>query len=139
MAAKVEVLTFQCCAGDPVHNVGLFLAAHEECAELQTQPARAWLGKTLHALQSVGRTEVLVRVNGENAGGGIIARGFDPHVGECIEILCQYVLPEFRNMGVSARIMRKAVKLAKGSVLAYTHRIGDWKYLTQYRRINAFT
>ena len=56
-----------------------------------------------------------------------------------MSVFAQYVLPEFRHQGVSARMMREALRIAKKSgvpVLAFTHRKGPWRYETIYRKVN---
>jgi len=55
-----------------------------------------------------------------------------------MSVISQYVLPDYRNRSISLLCMREAIRIAKAngySVLAYTHRLGDWRYETIYKRI----
>jgi GNAT superfamily N-acetyltransferase len=79
--------------------------------------------------------------NGEKVVGGLCLAPdpWDVHVGPCLSVFAQYVLPEFRLQGVSARLMREALRIAKKSgvpALAFTHRKGPWRYETIYRKVN---
>ena len=107
--------------------------------ELQCQPRDEWVDRTLHVLSSFARYEVAVLWDGVVVGGVVVADDDDIHVGPCVSVFAQYVLPGCRNRGASLACMREAIRLAKelgASVLAYTHRIGPWRYETIYRRIN---
>ncbi len=125
--------------GAPVSNPELFTTAWAECVELQCQDKAEWTSRTLHVLSSFDRYEVAAVVDGAVIGGVVVAVDEDIHVGPCVSVFAQYVLPEYRNRGASLACMRESVRLAKelgASVLAYTHRIGPWRYETIYRRIN---
>lgn len=125
-------------ADTPVHNVSLFERAWDECIELQVQPKDAFVGNSLLMLQSCTRWEIAMWHRGEAVGGLVLAIDNDVHVGECMSVFAQYVLPEYRNKNIASRCMREAIritKLTKLRVLAYTHRVGDWTYKTTYRRI----
>ena len=126
--------------GEPVLNLDLFTRAWDECTELQVTPKQEWIGRALLSLQGLYRFEIGVH-NGEKVVGGICLAHdpWDAHVGPCVSVFAQYVLPEFRLQGVSARLMRAAVRIAKESgapVLAFTHRKGPWRYETIYRKVN---
>lgn len=112
--------------------------AWEECVELQTQPKDVWIGYAALAVQDIDRKEVLLFKDSRLIGGLVLAHDFDVHVGKCLSVLWQYVLPEYRNSGASMRLMRYAVQCARDysySVLAYTHRVGNWRYETIYRKV----
>lgn len=134
------LVTFHRRAGEPVQNLDMFSRAWDECVELQVTPKEEWIGRALLSLQSLERYEVAVIAHSEVVGGLIIAHDpWDAHVGPCISVFSQYVMPEFRHTGVSNRCMREAVRIAKQSgakVLAFTHRKGPWRYCTIYRRIH---
>lgn len=97
------------------------------------------MGRALLALQEMDRYEIAAFIDGEVVGALVLA--FDPwdvHVGPCMSVFAQYVLPEHRLSGVSPRLMREALRIAKRvgvSTLAYTHRVGPWRYETSYRSI----
>ncbi|HVH93240.1 MAG TPA: GNAT family N-acetyltransferase [Candidatus Acidoferrum sp.] len=134
------LVTSQRQIGEPVQNLAMFARAWDECIELQVTSKEEWVGRALLSLQSLARTEVAVIAHSEVVGGLVIAHDpWDAHVGPCISVFAQYVLPEFRHTGVSNRCMREAVRIARASgakVLAFTHRKGPWRYSTIYRRIH---
>lgn len=91
-------------------------------------------------LESVDRWEIGLwdTHNHFSVGGLVLAYDSDIHVGDCMSVISQYVLPEYRNQRISTQCMREAVRIAvmqRFNVLAYTHRLGDWRYETIYKRI----
>lgn len=125
--------------GEPVSNLDMFTSAWDECVELQVTPKQEWIGRSLLALQSMDRHEILMFHGSRNTGGLVLAHDpWDVHVGPCLSVFAQYVHPEYRNAGVSPMLMREAVRIAKRGgygVMAFTHRKGAWCYETLYRRI----
>lgn len=124
----------------PIQNLELFAQAWHECAELQCSALDEWIGRSLLSLQQLERFEIGVYADGKTIGGLILAPDpWDPHVGPCMSVFAQYVLPEYRNSGVSLRCMREAIRTCREAghtVLAYTHRTAPWRYETTYRRIH---
>ena len=134
-----QLVTFHRLPDEPVQNVELFECAWDECVELQVQDKSMWLGKALVAMHSIERYEIAV-VHGTRVVGAVVlaADPWDAHVGPCMSVFAQYVLPQYRNTGVSNALMREAFLIARESgagVLAYTHRKAPWRYETIYRRI----
>lgn len=125
--------------GQPVQNYEMFARAWDECIELQQSPKDEWVGRSILTMQELYRYELGAIVDGQTVGGMVLALDpWDPHVGDCMSIFTQYVLPEFRNKRISAKFMRKAIEIAKTDgmhTLAYTHRKGPWRYETIYKRI----
>ena len=124
--------------GDPCLAPELFRTAWDECIELHGMDKEAWVERTLSIIQSVPRYEIGFYLDGKPIGGVTLTVDYDPHVGECLCVMSQYVLPEHRNAGISMRCMRECIKLAKRldhTMLAYTHRQRDWVYTTTYRKI----
>ena len=126
--------------GEAVQAPELFTRAWDECIELQVMDKEAWVANTLSRLaQFDWRFEIGMHNGTHTVGGIILAADEDIHVGPCLSVFAQYVLPEYRNRGVSMRCMRLAEQAAKDlgyKVLAYTHRMGDWRYSTTYRRLH---
>lgn len=129
--------------GEAVQNVSLFIRAWGEFVELRTQPQDKWLGQALLALQALPRFEIAVASDSTIVGGMILGMNpWDAHVGPCCAVWTQYVLPEFRNIGISRYLMREAMRVAHSldaPVLSYSHRVADWKYETIYRKVHANT
>lgn len=125
---------------EPVQNFDLFKRAWGECIELQSTTESEWIGRSLLMLQGLDRYEVgIFRPDGYVVGGAVIAHDpWDTHVGPCMSVFTQYVLPEYRNRGISLKLMREALRitrLSEHTTLAFTHRKGDWRYETIYRRV----
>ena len=137
--ALIRVLVTYRRKGEAVQNVEFFSRAYEECVELRQQSKEEWMGRALLALQQMDRWEIAAFADESFAGGLCLAHDpWDVHVGPCISVFAQYVLPEHRLGGVSPRLMREAMKIARSSgksTLAYTHRKGPWRYDTIYRSI----
>jgi GNAT superfamily N-acetyltransferase len=135
----IQQVIFHRQPGEPVQNLALFERAWDECIELQVSPKEVWVGRSLIALSALERFEVAAVHGSEVVGAIVLARDpWDVHVGPCMSVFAQYVLPEYRNAGVSPRMMREALRIARDSrvdVLAFTHRKAPWRYQTIYRRI----
>ncbi len=125
--------------GEAVQSLELFLRAWDECTELQQQSKEIWAGRALLALQGMDRYELAAFVDNTFAGGVVLAHDpWDVHVGPCMSVFAQYVLPEHRLKGISPRLMREALRIARKAgetTLAFTHRAGPWRYNTVYRSI----
>ena len=117
----------------------LFYRAWDEFLELQVLDKETWVANTLSRLSLLPWRFEIGMHNGDQAVGGIIlGPDEDIHVGPCLSVYAQYVLPEYRNRGTSLRCMRLAEQAAITygyTVLAYTHRVRDWRYETIYRRL----
>lgn len=99
---------------------------------------QTWVDRSLRMIESVHRYEIGMLHNGVPVGGISLTVDHDPHVGECLCVMSQYVLPEYRNKAVSLRCMRECIRITKRlghSMLAYTHRTGDYVYTTTYMRL----
>jgi len=126
--------------GEAVQDLELFARAWDEFPELKVTPRQEWLGRTLLSLQGMDRWEIGVHDGVKSLGALVLAHDpWDAHVGPCMSVFAQYVLPKYRNTGIAQRCMRGALRVAKGAgvpVLAFTHRKGPWRYETIYRRLN---
>lgn len=125
---------------EPVQNLNLFKTAWHEFIELQTTSQDEWVGRSLLSMQGLDRYEIGVfRSDGIPIAAMIVGYDFwDAHVGPCMSVFAQYVLPDYRNRGISLKLMREAIRITRDSeynTLAYTHRKGDWRYETIYRRV----
>jgi len=135
----MQVQTSQRQPHEPLQNVELFERAWDECIELQEQPKQVWVGTALAALAELPRYEIFVVQDQRIVGALVLAHdSWDVHVGPCMSVFTQYVLPEYRNSGVSLTLMRAAIRITRSTgtaVLAYTHRTAPWRYETIYRRV----
>lgn len=141
MEHKLTLQCFQRDSGQAVQNVQLFRKAWAEFEELQVQSEEIWVGRALYALSALSRFELAVFDGFEVIGAAVLAMDMhDAHVGPCMSVYAQYVLPDYRNKGVSRSMMRKAYQITADSeaqILVYSHREGPWKYSNTYRRVHA--
>lgn len=126
-------------AQQPVHNLALFEAAWDECIELQSTPKDLWVGRVLLHLGAMPRYELAVLGDSGVLGGLVLVLDdSDVHVGACASVHALYVHTASRGTGVVPMLMREVMRLCKlheVPILAYTHRVGPWKYSTIYKRI----
>lgn len=126
-------------AREAVQAPELFYRAWDECLELQVVDREAWVASALNRLTLFDwRYEIGMHTGKQTVGGIVLAPDDDIHVGPCLSVFAQYVMPEYRNRGISLRCMRLAERAAGElgyNMLAYTHRLGDWRYETIYRRL----
>jgi len=77
-------------------------------------------------------------LSGRLVGCAVLVPDEDLHVGRCLSVMWNYVLPTNRG-AIGRQFMRLAVRVAKHwelPVLAYTHRIGLGRYAVTYRRLH---
>lgn len=124
--------------GEPTDGRWFMDEAWSECSELQTTSLQDFRRRAHDSVCSLERLEVVAFVGSRAAGIAVLAVDDDLHVGECLSVQWQYVLPEFRNLGVSPAFLRVAKNLARQlnlPVIAFTHRLGPGVYKTSYRRV----
>ena len=125
--------------GDSTCATALASAAWSELPELQYQPCEGFLRGFTEAHEDSERVEFLAYNGPLLVGGGILVLEHDVHVGPCLSLAWQYVLPEYRHIGVVRRLHKVLVQSAKAlniPSIAYSHRIGTGEYITKYRRIH---
>lgn len=115
--------------------------AAEEFPEFQWQRTAPEQANSIHqSIAANWRVERIAYTDwGLPVGILILTEDDDMHVGRCLSVQWQYVLPEYRNAGIAHQFMRTAIQLARQEgypVLAYSHRVGPGEYSIKYRRIN---
>lgn len=109
---------------------------------LDVTPEMCWGGReeavrrVLEATEAVERYEVVAYHDQLVVGCMILVADDDAHVGPCLSVMWNFVLPEFR--GVGASFLRKAFSLAKENdlpVVAFAQRTGLGEYTVKYRRV----
>lgn len=121
-----------------IPDSGLFERAWHEYVELQTRSKDVWVAATIDELTVVETYKLYLKQDDVIIGGLILAQDNDIHVGECLTVMFGYVVPEHRSK-VGFDLYRLAVRLARRlgyKMLAYTHRLGDWEYVTKYRKLH---
>lgn len=112
--------------------------AWEEFVELQSQPKEVYVANVIEYLQSLNRIEIYSYMHGSPIGAAVLTTEIDYHVGKCVSVVTQYVLPRYRGSGFSFEIMRRARKECKAQgigMLAWSHRVKDFEYKTVYRSV----
>ncbi|MNJ09326.1 hypothetical protein D3C77_34700 [compost metagenome] len=126
-------------AGDPCMGEWILPEVLQEVDELtwQNNPDDAWR----HLLQSavaIDRIELGVFSQGDMIGFCVLAEDDDIHVGRCLTVMWDYVVPSHRGGTVGQRMLRTAKSRAQQlgfSVLCYTHRTGLGVYQVRYIRL----
>ncbi len=124
--------------GEPTDGRWFLDDGWAEFSELQFTSLQEFKRRVHDSICSIERLEVLATVGGRPAGIAVLAVDEDLHVGLCLSVQWQYVLPEFRNAGVSPAFLRVARDVARKAnlpTLAFTHRLGPGVYKTSYRRL----
>lgn len=124
--------------GEACDGFTIYDAAWCECKELQLSDRYGWVAHTMRCISQADRVEVGARLDGVLVGGVILYKDYDPHVGDCMYVVFQYVMPEYRNRGIALKLFKMALEETRRQglpVLAYTHRLRDWEYKTTYRKL----
>jgi hypothetical protein len=136
--AYQQYKVYQKNSGEPVMEPLFYGLAWEEFPELQLQSKDDYVSNTLEYIKSLPRTEIYYLRHGRIVGGIITTLEHDVHVGECLSVITQYILPDYRFNGISwsfMRMIRNRCKKEGVPVMAWTHRTGDYEYKTTYRRM----
>lgn len=130
-------LSVKCTArrkGEASDALGLFASAWEEFPELKRRTLKQFLADSMAYIDD-DRWELLV-YDGEVAIGGCIClRNLDPHVGQSLLILYQYIAPAYRGVAICKALMRacKVLCWEQGlSTLVFTHRVSKREYRITY-------
>lgn len=110
-----------------------------EFSELRFSSLEEFTRRTHDGLCSIERLEMVALWDGRPAGFMALALDDDMHVGPCLAVQWQFVLPPYRNLGVAPRFMREAKTVARKlrvPTIAFTHRLGPGTYKTSYRRLH---
>lgn len=124
--------------GHPLDGYTLFDSAWDECVELQCSDKYGWVSHTMRCISNTNRVEVAARIEGNVVGGLVLCADYDQHVGHCMSVLFHYVQPAYRNVGIARQLLKMALEETRRRglpVLAYSHRICDWKYQIIYKKV----
>lgn len=94
--------------------------------------------RMLAATESLSRTELLAVVDGQLVGFACVVEDEDMHVGRCLTLQWQYVVPEHRGR-IGAEFLRWLSRFARCQgfqFIAYSHRVSARHYAIKYRRIH---
>lgn len=133
------ISVFRLCAGDLCLGGAVIPAVYDELPEFReggTLPQVAT--RMIEATEQLDRHEVLAVLGGRLIGFACIADDVDMHVGRCLTLQWQYVVPEYRGI-IGAKFLRLLVQLGRQlgyRTIAYSHRINQGHYAIKYRSIS---
>lgn len=84
------------------------------------------------------RIELVVFDGNRTVGFCCLAEDYDLHVGRCLTVMWDYVVPSHRGGTVGQRMLRAAMQIATQhgfAVLCYTHRTAPGVYQVKYTRL----
>lgn len=116
----------------------LATAAWYELPELQLTSKNAFIQRAEESIFRCPRVEIVYYPRGSDIpiGGCVVVEEEDLHVGRCMSLMWQYVLPAYRSYGLAGQYIRSVRRLAReeGLPYAYSHRSGNFQYTVRYRR-----
>lgn len=127
------------CAGEQASTSVLALPAVLEFPELrQSKDYRDDVHRVVSSLSEFDRTEILCIDGTTVVGGAVIVLDDDQHVGPCLSLQWQYVLPAYRSKQLGRLFVRELLRQAGWAGIknvCYTHRKGVGKYTLTYREV----
>lgn len=129
-------------AGHLFSEPELVSRAWDELIESQVLDRKAWCDYVSSTITSLDRIELRCYDDSTCvAFAAVVRETKDPHVQECMTVLYNFTLPEYRGGEVGKSIMRAVLHLARSlnfKTLMYSHREGVGKYSITYRRIHGW-
>ena len=126
-------------AGERAHTASLAMPAVLEFPELrQSEDYRDDVHRVVSSLSEFDRSEIVAIDNGKVVGGAVIVLDDDQHVGPCLSLQWQYVLPAYRSKQLGRLFVRELLRQAGWAGIrnvCYTHRVGAGKYTLTYREV----
>lgn len=127
------------CAGVQAATAVLALPAVLEFPELrQSKDYRDDVHRVVSSLSEHDRTEIVCIDDGIVVGGAVIVLDDDQHVGPCLSLQWQYVLPAYRSKQLGRIFVRELLRQAGWAGIrnvCYTHRKGKGKYTVTYQEV----
>lgn len=135
----MRVLHLNGAAGERAHTAPLALPAVLEFPELrQSEDYRDDVHRVVSSLSEFDRSEIVAIDDGKVVGGAVIVLDDDQHVGPCLSLQWQYVLPAYRAKRLGHHFVRELLRQAGWAGIrnvCYTHRVGVGKYTLTYREV----
>lgn len=124
--------------GEPFDAPLLLRQAWAEFPELRYTSEQEFRHRVRASIRELDRWELLVLAEGVPVAIAVLALDDDLHVGPCVTVQWQYILPDYRGLGITKTFMRVARNVTRQlglTVLAFSHRLGDGQYKISYRRV----
>ena len=119
------------------HLVPLLLAIHAESQDFNSQPISEFIPRVHQHLTRYDSLNLEARVGSELVGVCSVLVEDDVHVGECLSVQWQYILPQYRGV-VGIHMMRWVFSVAnrlRVQFVAYTQRKSDFEHVVKYKRM----
>lgn len=114
----MQVRVVLCGEGTERIPVALYASAWDECSEAHIMDKHAWIEHVMASVREIVRYEFHALCDGNVVGAMVVAEELgDPHVGRCLSVAYNYVLPPYRNRGIAKHFIRGAMQLAKSPLL----------------------
>jgi GNAT superfamily N-acetyltransferase len=126
-------------AGDPCMGEWILPEVLDEVEELTWQEDKPTaLQRMLLSAVEQDRIELAVFDGSRIVGFCALAEDYDIHVGRCLTVMWDYVVPSHRGGNVGQLMLRAAMQRARQhgfAVLCYTHRTSPGTYQVKYKRL----
>jgi GNAT superfamily N-acetyltransferase len=126
-------------AGQSARIAVLALPSIREFKELrQNKDIREDVHRIASSLAEFDRTEIVIYDGNAVVGGATIVLDDDQHVGPCLSLQWQYVLPAYRRLHLGRHFVRELLRQAGWAGIrnvSYSHRTGEGQYTITYREV----
>lgn len=133
------IQAFRLAPGDLCLGAGIIPAVYAELPEFRDGGTLEHVSRRmLAATEGLERFELLAVIGGELIGFACVVEDDDMHVGHCLTLQWQYVVPEHRGRigGQFLRWLAKAGRDMGFQFIAYSHRISSRHYAIKYRSVH---
>jgi GNAT superfamily N-acetyltransferase len=125
--------------GDYCLGASIIPAVYYDLPEIRESGALEDVARRiLEATEGNSRCELLAVLDGQLIGFACVVEEEDMHVGRCLTLQWQYVVPEHRGK-IGGEFLRWLVKTGRKlgfAFVAYSHRVNNRHYAIKYRRVN---
>ena len=134
-----RIALFRLCAGDLCLGSAIIPTVYDELPEFRAGGTLIQVSKRMvDATEQLDRHEILAVLDGVLIGFACLVEEDDMHVGRCLTLQWQYVVPEHRDRigGQFLRWLAKAGRDMGFQFIAYSHRISSRHYAIKYRSVH---
>lgn len=135
----MSIQAFKLASGDLCLGAGIIPAVYAELPEFRDGGTLDEVSRRmLAATEGLDRYELLAVAGGDLIGFACVVEDDDMHVGRCLTLQWQYVVPEHRGKigGEFLRWLARTAREQGFEFIAYSHRITSRHYAIKYRRVS---